>query len=89
MRLLRLVSPRALVLLALAFAACGDSNNSPPGSSQAGTPTEPTSLNLTDFRDCVDTRSGPGVEVVLTQGETNETRYGDELDASAPENVVR
>jgi hypothetical protein len=96
MRLSSLV-PRVLVVLVLAsvgsaFIACGGSDtggsaSSAPSSENEGSSSPAASLNLSALRDCAQVRGGDGA--VLTQGETNETRYGDELDASAPQDVVR
>jgi hypothetical protein len=96
-RLVPLVLVLALASLGLAIIACGNSDSdgaasSPPSSSSESTASPPasnqtSSLSLTALRDCAQVRGSGGA--VLTQGETDRTRYGDELDASAPQDVVR
>jgi hypothetical protein len=96
-RLVPLVLVLALVSFGLAVIACGNSDSRgtaspPPGSSSESTANPPasnqtSSLSLTALRDCAQVR-GSG-RAVLTQDETDQTRYGDELSASAPQDVVR
>jgi hypothetical protein len=93
-----------LAAVALVVVACGDSDinktgsgslpansasESGPGQASAdeGETSAATSLSLSDLSDCAQVRSSG--EAVLTQGETDETRYGDELDTDAPQDVVR
>ncbi len=88
MRLSRLVPSLVLVAIASSVAACGGSDDSPAGTRDRTAPTQSASLSLPALRDCVDATSNDRIEAVLTQGETNETKYSDDLGALAPDAVV-